>query len=245
MADPDPDTGMTYCTLEDIEDVLDLPDPQDPGETLRFSDMSHPKAATVIKYVKSNEEQIDRMLHTSWREVRVKDRVKNLDRYEADELTFRATQMARGGASVMLQRDLRDWDPSKGDKLEFRRRYTNEWVDASYLADSEDDEEGRKLVWFDNHAGIMYVRSRLITPRFNSIRISYRYGRDEPVPEAVRRMCVLMTCIQILRSQPFYVKVGQGGDISQIRRELIDGWQSEINDIRSAYQRTCSVVGLW
>ncbi len=247
MADPDPELGITYCTLEDIEDVLDLPDPSYPGETLRFSDTSHPRADYVIKLIKSSEEQIDRMLHTSWREVRVKDRIKNLDRPEHDELTWRSEMVARGGISVMLSKDLRPWDPTKGDKMEMRRRYTNAWVDISEWPDMDEEEEGtgRKLAWFDEHAGILYIRPRLISPRFNSLRITYRYGKTDPVPEAIRRMCTLMVCIQILKSQAFYIKVGQGGDIASIRQDLIRGWQEEINDIRSSYQRTCSVVGLW
>ncbi len=236
-----------YCTPDDVAEALDLPDAYNPQERFQFSDMSHPSYEQVLRMIRSNMEVIDRRLKDSWGTHYVKDRIKDINFYEQDEMTWRGMYYQKGGNSVMLTKDLKEWDPSKGDKLEFRNRLSGQWVDVS---DMEVDGTLPAGVlspgfWFDRHAGLLYLRRRVLTPRYSSIRISYRYGRDEPVPADIQRLCCLMTMVQILQTQPFFIKVGQGGDIGNVRDMLIKSWQDEINTIISVRQKTASVVGLW
>lgn len=82
------------------------------------------------------------------------------------------------------------------------------------------------------------------TPMANSLRITYRHGLDEEVPAAINRACCLMTAMGVLDSQMFNVKLGMGGDITGIKREIRQAYQEEINDIFTSFQVSGSVVSM-
>ena len=141
-----------------------------------------------------------------------------------------------------------------GDKLEIRSR-NNEWLDISgYILDrAEDAPPGDSAVnheatmcYIDYQYGKVYIRTRLYQNKENAIRISYRYGKDvEDLPAAINRAACLLTAIDIIVMQPFYIKVGASGDIGQARKEMLDRWEKKIGEIYSAYQRPGSVHKMW
>lgn len=101
------------------------------------------------------------------------------------------------------------------------------------------------LFWFDEPGGRLFLKYRYLSPRFNAICITYRYGSTEPVPFAIRRATNLMAAIDILTMDFYMVKVGMGGDISGLRDQAMSRWQDEINRILSSWQRSGSVHSLY
>ena len=238
----------TYCTVEDVEQVLDLPDPNDPMGYLHFDDMSHPNYNTVLKALLANEDQIDRRLRHSWRVNYVKHSVFNIDTWEQDENARRAAYWQRGGNMVQLHSDILPFDSSLGDKVEVRTR-SNKWIDVSTCTEDENVEspsEGMMPFFrFDYKEGRMYIRTRINNPKFNSVKVSYRWGDTSPVPDAISRLCVLMTATNVLNQQMFNIKLGSGGDIAGIRDSVMKAWQEEMNMIWASYQRVGSVRGMF
>lgn len=236
-----------YCTPDDVAMAMDIPDPNNPFEALVFNDMSHPSYEQVERMIRSNSEIIDRRLRRSWRENRVENRVLSIDLYEHDENTWRREYYLRGGNMIQLERDLRPIDPLKGDKIEVRT-FMNQWHDLSALPENimeSADANDRSRFWVDSEAGRLFLRSNIFQPRYNALRLTYRWGSEEPAPEAVRRLCVLLTMTQILQTQPFFIKVGTGGDLGAVRQDLIKSWQDEANSIWGSYQRPSAVLSMY
>lgn len=234
-----------YCTPDDVAMAMDLPSPDDPFKTMAFDDMSHPSFEQVERMIRSNSEMIDRRLRRSWRENRVKDRVVSIDVYEHDENTWRTEYWLRGGNFVQLERDLRPLDPAKGDKVEVRS-FSGQWRDVSaFEGNDADPSENQCRFWVDPERGRLFYRANIFQPRYNTLRLTYRWGSEEPAPEAIRRLCVLLTMIQILQTQPFFIKVGQGGDLGMVRQDMIKTWTEESNYIWGAYQRPSAVFSMY
>lgn len=236
-----------YCTPEDVETCMDLPDPSDSQGYYRFTDMSHPSYDQVCRFIVSNEDRIDRRTRRSWRVNHVKDYVTDIPQYQWDEVAFRTGYFANGGNVVQLHKDILPWDPSKGDRI-LLRRPLNAWTEQSDMHRDDNplqmDLLGPDNFWFDYPKGRLFLRTRRLQPKYNALCISYRYGYDGPVPEGIRRLCCLLTSIQIMQSQMFSIKLGLGGDISGIKDSLIEGWQTEANELYSSYQRSGSVHGV-
>ena len=152
---------------------------------------------------------------------------------------------------IQLRKDILPWDPEKGDKMELRNM-TLQWRDISEI-----DSDGlhvkhlnRETFWFDYPAGRLFLRTRLLQPKFNALRITYRYGNDldsdgeENVPMAINRLASLIVASNIIIMDFHSIKVGMGGDVSGLRDQLLNRWGEEINRIYSSYQRSGSVHSL-
>ncbi len=239
-------TGVdVYCTPDEVAMAMDLPDPNDPFGTLRFDDASHPSFEQVERMIRANSEVIDRRLRRSWRENRVVNRVMSIDVYEQDENTWRKMYYLRGGNMIQLERDLRPIDPSKGDKIEVRS-FMNQWHDLTPAGGSDaDPSEYSGRYWVDSENGRLFMRTNVFQPRYNALRLTYRWGSEEPCPEAIKRLCTLLTMIQLLQTQPFYIKVGQSGDLGMVRKDMIQSWQEEANSIWGSYQRPSAVLSMY
>lgn len=120
----------TYCSPEDVAEVMDLPDHMDPTGTLMFTNESHPTYERVQKMILSAEDEIDRRTRRSWRENRVVNQQLTINSYWHDTNGWRSDYYAEGGDFVQLRKNVRPWDPSKGDRLEIRMR-NNSWADVT------------------------------------------------------------------------------------------------------------------
>lgn len=239
----DEDLGVTYCTPEEVADTLDLPDPNDVFGAFSFSDVSHPSVNQVARMIRSNEDVIDRRLRRSWRENQVKDHVETIRTYWHDLNGWRSDYYSEGGDYIQLKKDMRPWDPTKGDRLEVRTRL-NQWTDITYSpigGENPDDDNTSWNVWFDYPMGKLYIKTRFFQQRYNALRITYRYGSEEEPPAAITRLCCLLTASQVLNMQFFNIKVGAGGDINGVKDATLRAWQDEINSIYTSYQRSGSV----
>ena len=206
--------------------------------------------------IKSNEDIIDRRIRRSWRENQVKDYLCTINDYWHDINGWRSDYYAEGGSFVQLHKDIRSWDPSKGDKIEIRTRQ-NQWMNISYSENSNemdplgdgtgevDTKKDQYSFWFDYPMGKVYIRLRLYQQRYNSFRITYRYGSNDPVPYAINRLCSLMTASQIMNMQAYNVKLGAGGNIAGIKDQMLKSWQEEMNTIWSSWQRCGTVKSMY
>ena len=131
----------------------------------------------------------------------------------------------------------------EGDSLMLRSTIHNMWRNASYVP-LGDDYKGKLSfnIWFDYPFGKLYIRTPAYNQyKANSLKITYRYGSEEPVPAAIKRLCCLMTASQILSMQYFNVKIGVGGDLSNTRNDTLSRWKEEMGEIMSSFQRSGSV----
>lgn len=246
----------TYCTADEVAQTLDLPDPTPGADAygmMTFSNMSHPSLEQVNRMIRANEDIIDRRLRRTWRENKVKDRIYTVNGYWHDQNGWRSEYYNQGGNFVQLHEHICEWDPEKGDRLQIRRRM-NTWVDFTELEYETIQEDGRQepiglnmpMFWFDYTFGKLYIRTKFFHQGANSLRISYRYGEPiEDMPDAINRLCCLMTASQVINMQVFNIKVGAGGDISGIKDSLIRTWQDEMNQIWSSYLKIGKVRSLY
>ncbi len=187
-------TEPVYCTPNDVAETLDLPDPKDNYNTFMFSDSSHPSYLRVCKMIRSNEDIVDRTVRRSWKENRVTDQVLTIMSYWHDINAWRTDYYQEGGNYVQLRKNVLPWDPSKGDKLEYKTRQ-NTWVDVTNIPNMTHAEAQsgdnmpyitgiRYGFWFDYNLGKMYLRTSMFQNLAHSVRISYRYGQEVPYQEA-------------------------------------------------------------
>lgn len=249
----------TYCTPDDVADVLGLPDPNDPLGQFRFSDVSVPSYSYVCKLILGVEDELDRRLGQAWRENRVVDHVTSIKTYEGDRNGWRMEMYRNGGEYIQLHKDALPLDPTKGDRLWFRTLW-NAWVDVTDIASSSPDAEDYKDLpasfklfrwWMDPEGGRLFLRSNpILTPHVNAVRITYRWGQEKDengenhVPYGINRLASLMVAKKIVVMDVYAVKVGSGGDISGTRQALLREWDAEIGNLMSSYQRSGSVHSL-
>jgi hypothetical protein len=101
------------------------------------------------------------------------------------------------------------------------------------------------MCFIDYPYGKIYLRTRLYQQKANAVRVTYRYGYTDEVPAAINRLACLLTAIQVVNMQPFFIKVGAAGDLGNVKDAMIRYWTDEINSIYSSYQRSGSVHTMW
>jgi len=107
----------TYATPDTVAMTLGLSDPKDPNSAFKFSDASNPTYEFVEDLILSAEDEIDLRTHRSWRENRVVDEITTINSYQWDENAYRGAYFMNGGYEIPLRKNLRAWDPTKGDRL--------------------------------------------------------------------------------------------------------------------------------
>lgn len=253
-----------YATPELVAETMELPDPKDPHSNLMFSNVTHPSRNTVVRFLNSNADIIDRTLKRTWRVNYEFEKVYDIGTYWQDEDSlWRDEYYKAGGNVIQLRRDVCPWDPNPiyveghegdpeymiypGDKIEVRL-FQGGWKDISrgendmYLAVDSFS--------IDYDAGRLLIRSMWggYTPKYDSVRITYRYGRVPPkdaneytvqgqVPDAICMLNVYMTARDIINQQFWVLKVGMGGDIAGIKESMNRFYEGKIAEIKSSFQR--------
>lgn len=253
-----------YATPEIVAEVMDMPDPNDPNSALQFTNASHPTRNTVIRFLNSNADIIDRTVKRSWRINYEFEKVYDTGTYWQDEDSlWRDEYYKAGGNVIQLRRDVCPWDPNPiyveghegdpnyliypGDKIEVRL-YPEGWLDIS--KGFNDNSLTPNTFSIDYTAGRLLIRSFWggYQPKYDSVRITYRYGRVPPkgaseyevqgaIPDAIVMMNAYMTAKDIVSQQFWVIKVGMGGDIAGIKEAMIRFYDSKIAEFRAAYQR--------
>ena len=249
-----------YCTPDDVAEVMDLPDHLDPTGMFTFTNESHPSYERVQKMILAAEDEVDRRTRRSWRTNYVFDQQRTISGYWHDINGWRSDYYAEGGDYVQFRKDIKHWDPHPiyvegheddpdyviypGDKLEIRLR-NGAWVDVSDRVGDQmvfDDVKNPQITaYFDYPYGKLYLRTRYFQQKYNALRITYRYGSDEPVPMGINRLTSLIVASQVINMSVFNIKVGVGSDIAGIKDQLLANWNDEMGRLYSSFQRIGSV----
>lgn len=238
-----------YADPDLVAETIGGPDRSDPLAVLRFTEMSSPSYRFVEHLIMAAEDEIDRRLQRSWRVNRVVDHITTARDYYSDRNSvYRAEYWAHGGNTVQLHRDVLPIDPLEGDRIEIRTR-DGGWRDITGEPDPtapRDPYTGApgRAWWLDTGNGRLYIRMSRFTVRDSSVRVTYRWGSPEPVPEAIRRACCLMVASEIVANNYYDVKVGLGGDVAGEKKLMLDSWEKTIGRLLSSYQRAGSVYSL-
>lgn len=243
MAYADIEEGPTYCSVEDVEEYLSLPSIDDPQGIFRFSDVSNPSYSRVEKMILAAEDEIDQRTRRSWRVNYVKDHITSISEYWHDLAGLRHDYLSLGGDFIQLRRNILPWDPEKGDKLEIRM-HSNVWRDITDAVDNPDNPTRSPNVWIDYKMGKIYLRTRMYQQKGNAVRVSYRYGSDEPIPRGINELCSLIVASNIVNMGVYDIKVGLGGDIAGIKEQYLARWDDRIGKLYSSFQMPGSVHSL-
>lgn len=236
----------TYCSPRDVMKairVVDYHDPNfgiaDPSDALPYPDYDE-----LVFRICAKEDELDYYTGDSWRPKRVVDYQTNLGTYWKDINGFRMDYWVHGGYAIQLNQNILPWDTSKGDRLELRT-LQNTWKDVSELLNYTSDDVGTALGYFDYEKGRLYLQASFLQPKENSVRITYRYGRDTPVPPAISRCCALMVGLTILNEDLYLTRLGQGGDLGGQKNDMKKAMQDEIDKTIAMYRRFTPVYSLY
>lgn len=158
-----------------------------------FSFETNPNEQQVKDIILENSARIDRETGHSWRERKVREEYHDLD----------GVYYYWAGTPIpLMKREIRTpMDASKGDKIEvFDGNEWEEWVsDNTY-------DEGRGNngdYWVNTTDGILYLYRRTwFFERYQSLRISYRYGA-ETVPRDIQQATAKLTAADLIRTDLF------------------------------------------
>jgi len=228
----------TYCTAEYVYETLGLWDH-------RLQRKRKPSDTDVqdVDYINQNilamEAYIDKNTFQTWRPHRVKNKIVQMMTYQKDigaSWGFRTGMAEEGGNYVMLQRDVLPWDPEQGDELWARTGIGGNWVDWTDRVKRGFDDDERSLIWIDEPMGKMYVNT-MLGARGQAFRISYRYGIVDDVPWDIQRACGLLVAVQMIDTDWYATKLGQGGDLGNNVATRKDSMMKEANRILAMNQR--------
>lgn len=240
----------SYCTPEMVADTMGLADPNSPMGRLSFSDASDPPYDFVEELIVSNEDIIDGQLRQSWRVNRVVDHICSIHTYEQDRNGVRSNYFQKGGDFIQLHKHMLPFDPTQGDRLLVRIR-GDQWADFTDSSRPESINEPYEPTnvdfpgfWCDLEQGKVYLRTRLFQTKDNAVKITYRWGSEEPVPAGIARLCSLRVARDIFARDIYYAKVGVGGDVAGLKQQNIQYCDARIGELYGIYQRSGSVHSL-
>lgn len=244
-----------YCEPIDVMRAIRIVDYYSADQGILVpSDVSLPSYDELIFRICAKEDEIDRFTRRSWRENRVKDYVCSINEYWHDNNSSRTRYWQEGGYFIQLHKDVLPWNPNKGDKIELRN-ISNQFIDVTeaYMREADLDEpngvdkkhEMINSFWFDYPMGKLYIRSSFVQPKHNSIRITYRYGKEGEVPASISRCCALMVALTVLNEDFYLTRLGSGGDLGSSKADMRKNMETEINNILTMYRRTGAVYSLF
>lgn len=228
-----------YCTPQEVMDFLMLVDNK--GEPFKVTESSMPSYNTIAKRIVEAEAFIESNTRTAYVERRVDKEIRNADSAWPGTYGYYGILATSGydygaqsffkGCPVKLSRsNILPIDYSKGDLVEIRR-YGSFWTTVP-----------NEMIWQDETKGIVYVKS-LFFQKDASIRVTYRYGKG-PVPQDLKRACILKTALLIMQSEWYVAKFPQSPDFIEMRANAMNSWTWELRDLMRPYSTTVTVGGV-
>lgn len=216
--------NTAYATPDDVANILGYLDPIT-MEPKKFDNTTYPTYDWVERRLLIASDEFDARTHDTWRINQVMNHIFNRGSlWQLTNMAFYGAPYFKGGWASPLLGPIQKWDPSKGDKLEYRP-YADTWTDIT------DDVD--KSFWFDYEGGAFFTNLSAI-PIENSFRITYRYGRDEEPPYDIQDAVCKHVAIYIMQSDWYRTKIAGGGDL-QSKNETIRQWREDINQIIYAH----------
>lgn len=208
-------SDVGYCKPEDVLDYFEKIDEATTGTT--------PSRDRIEAMILSWSDYIDRKTGHAWRERKVVNEFHDLDT---------AYYYWAGKPISLMKREIRDFDESKGDKIEI-------WRGGEYqdLVSDPARKQGRDgHYWLDGPNGILYIYERLIYPRTRGIKITYRYGHGtdsqnerETIPKDIEMACAKLVAKDITTSEKYDVVIpgSEGGSDNQ---RIAEQWENDVEE---------------
>ena len=189
-----------YCQPEDVMRILGVRN--NDGTPFVPTESTNPSYETLADLICQAENAIETACRTAWTERRVVNEIRNtgsvawnssggpayLGIFQPSSMATPTSVYFRGIAVKLVNSNIKDIDPTKGDKIEIRQ-FGNQWREAENY-------------WIDNEKGIVYIREWFFQ-KDASVRVTYRYGKDE-VPEDIKRAAILFSAKHILETSQLY-----------------------------------------
>lgn len=238
----------TYCTPKDVMRRLRFVAYSDEFD----QEIHEPSDADLTTYdemiflIEDAENSIDALVGVTWKPKRIVKHIMTVNEYWHDINGIRMEYWQNGGYWVQLNPDICEWDPNLGDKVEIRTP-GNQWVDITRMtvADPEDPDGTNNRFWFDYERGILFLRTPYYSMKNNAIRITYRYGRQEPVPADISMATSLKVAIHLLNSEMYDTRIGQGGDLGSQKQNYVKYMNDKINEIVANRREFTPVISLY
>ena len=205
-----------YCSVANVADRLRI----DIGAN------TDPNIRMIKRFIMQNEDDFDReTMHTF-----TKDKLVT----EVVDVT-RLWHWLRGMAVYMHHRNIREFDPARGDKVEVFDGLG--WRTASLPNSSG--------VYVEGYKGIVYIRGYIFTLLVkNRFRITYRYGGDSQgldIPLDISKAIELMTASDVLESDFKMSQIAYGGDANINKSSVLDKWAKDIERIKDNHRELITI----
>lgn len=200
-----------YCTVGDVGDFL----------RMDFDGNSKPSKKGVEKIIRRKTEYIDYVTKHSWLP-------EGRQYTEINNLNYNYTY-TRGMPIFLKHRNILDYDPTKGDKIEA-------WSGTAWLETANNFN-------FVNERGTLYLKGFLYSiARMERIRVTYRYGGENEtftdaegnkttIPPDIEDACVLLTAVDILSTDFTYSTIPYGGEGQIDKSAIMRMWTTQAMDI--------------
>ena len=174
-------SATTYTHPQYVQDYLQLDS--------AFSDSTKPSLRTIMNWIFWAEQYVNSQCLHSWKEEIVTEELHNLPDKPFYDYTKRWWELP----IKLFHRKIKDFDTTKGDKLEFWDGAWTDWV-TTKTEGREDD------FWVDYATGFIYLRTTYLTKGIKRIRVTYRYGEDT-VPDDIQMMATLFVVKQFYMNE--------------------------------------------
>lgn len=201
------DESYLYCEPADVARFFEQYDD--------FDDSTNPTSSDVEELIWEQMEYIDRQTGHAWRPNTVVDEVRDLvNRY----------YWWAGVPVPLSKRDVREFDPDEGDKLEvWEGGYWDDWAESKTYGREED-------YWMDKTSGILWLRDRYIFRRHPRMRLTYRYGNPDGATRSIRQATAKLVAADLLASDRYSMNVpGTDGNIGE--QSMMEKWQEDAQAI--------------
>jgi len=190
-----PNNTDAYCDASDVARYFRTLEDSD-----GFSFDTNPSKAEVDEFILEATARVDRETGTAWRERQVVEEYHDL---EGIYYYWAGTPIK------LMKRKIRTpLDSAKGDKLEFwDGNQWEDWVTDSTMTEGRDGD-----YWFNDTTGMLYVyRRSWWWERYQSIRVTYRYGEDV-IPKDIQQATALFTAAALIETDIYGDLLPTGGD---------------------------------
>jgi hypothetical protein len=225
-----------YCTPDDVAVFFDKYSGSngDPVFSDGFGPDTNPTEGEVTMLIEEQTEYIEQYTGGAWRAKRIENELKNLD------MTY---YFNAGTPFQLMNRNVRDLDGDKGDKLEIFEGSIGQGSEGytDWLQDP-DETEGRNEgdYWLDNTTGKLYIyKAGYFFDRYKYLRVTYRYGKDK-VPASIRNACAKLVAADLLRSQQYRVST-PGSEGSPEELQTAEAYQEQAMKRLDKYKEIKSI----
>lgn len=202
-----------YCQVKDIADWL----------RININANTDPNTEMVKNYIMMNEDHIDRETGHTW----LTDKLYTTDTFGVSDVYH----YGHGMYIALKHRNVKEWDPTKGDKFEIWNGI--EWVEQAI--DTPLDTPTSSFINFEPTKGAFYIRGYIYTILTNNrFRLTYRYGGNkegETVPRDIKKACMLLTAMDILSTDFKMSQIAYGGEGNIDKKNVMDKWQKDVDKI--------------